>query len=171
MGQEAMTDAKPNQNSRRASTAILAWTHRIDRIAFDRTELAYYSRTMTTPSNHTLRRQPQYAKHANCRARHPARPTVIPPPIAARPERRCQTRRQQDSTECDMIRRDATKIRARAHAREATASRFLTAVIPAKAGIYCAPADWTYRLELPSLGSRHVDKSNGRPAAVLFYYS
>ena len=29
---------------------------------------------------------------------------------------------------------------------------------------------WTYHLELPSLGSRHVDKSNGRPAAVPLTY-
>ncbi len=113
-----MTDAKPNQTRAAHPLPYLHGHIEPTEIAFDRTELVYYSRTMTTSSNHTPRRQPQYARHANCRARHPARPTVIPPPIAARPERRCQTRRHQDSTECDRIRRDATKARARAHARQ-----------------------------------------------------
>ena len=98
---------------RRASIAIPSRTHRTDRIAFDKTELVYYSGTMTTQRNHTQRRQPQYAKYASCRTRHPAPQTVICPPIAAHHKRRCQTRRQQDPTEGDRMRRNATKTRAR----------------------------------------------------------
>lgn len=90
----------------------------------------------------------------------PARPTVICPPIAAHHKRRCQTRRQQDPTECGGMQRKLVRARAREEA-----FRSLSPVMD------CAQAaeDWTSRL-----GSCHllavVDKSNGRAAAVPLTY-
>ena len=114
---------------------------------------------MTTPSNHIQRRQPQCAKHPNCRARHSAPQTVILPPIAARPKRRCQTRGQQNSTECDRIRQNPTETRARARA---TAT---TPVIPAKAGIpfLQPPASFPRRWESPSCTTPVIPAKAGIP--------
>ena len=62
--------------TRRASIAILAQTHRTIQLAFDKTELTYYSGLMTTLRNHTHEEPGTCAKYANYRPRHSARPAV-----------------------------------------------------------------------------------------------
>ena len=88
-------------------------------------------RNMQTPNRVTPRPQPSL---------------VILRPIAAHPKTRRQTHRQQNSTECDIIRQNATECNENscAHAREATAFRsFLSAwVAPRRIGhaAYVIPA-------------------------------
>ena len=74
------------------------------------------------------RRQPQCAKHANCRPRHPTPPIVIPLPIAAHPNSRCQIRPQHNATQYDRMQQNATKTRARPRAR--TRARQRRSVLP-----------------------------------------
>ena len=126
---------------RHASIAMPAQKPQTIRIEFDKTELTYYSGTMTTPRNHIPRRQPQCTKHPTCQPRHNARATLTrhPTPNRLAPQEPTPNspsakfnRIRHNPTECHTMQRKL--VPARAHAREATAFRFLAL------GMDCAQA-------------------------------
>ena len=67
------------------SIALSPQIHRTIRTEFDKTELVYYSGTMTTPRNHTTRRQPR-ARNMQTADRVTLRPQ--PSPVILPPNRR-----------------------------------------------------------------------------------
>ena len=94
------------------------------RIEFDKTELPYYSGTMTTTQNHIPRRQPQCTKHPTCQPMHSARATLThhPTPNRLAPQ---ETTPNSPSAKFDGMRHNPTEchtmqrklVPARAHAR------------------------------------------------------
>ncbi len=138
-------------------------------IAFDKTELTYYHRTMTTPQNHIPRRQPQCTKHPTCQPRHSATQTVARHPT---PNRRApqETTPNSPSAKFDRMRHNPTEshtmqrklVPARTRARHPLPS------FPRRRESSCPPAFRSFlgmdrirriALELPS-HSRHANKSN-----------
>ena len=91
---------------------------------------------------------------------------LIPLPIAARPKRRCQTCRQEDPTECDRIRQNATKTRARTRARQRRSVFHFLAT-----GCDLGAADSTYRIARswppPSRHANRPNRPNGTPSSQL----
>ena len=116
---------------RRVSIAMPAQTHRTARFAFDKTELTYYSRTMTTPSKPRPEEIAPCAKHPNCRPRHSAPRIVI---YHSTPNRRAPrgdtklavSKILQNATESDEPLRKLVRARARGNRRSAS---FLSAWI------------------------------------------
>ena len=113
------------------SIAIPAQIHRTIQIAFDKTEPAYYSRTMTTPQNHTTRRQP----HArNMQPADRVTPRLQPSPVILLPNRRARQetmpnsrsakfdRMQHNPTECHTMQRKLVHARTRARQRRSVSS-------------------------------------------------
>ena len=108
------------------SIAVPAQIHRTIRTEFDKTEPAYYSRTMTTPQNHTTRRQP----HArNMQPADRVAPRLQPSPVILLPNRRARQetmpnsrsakfdRMQHNPTECHTMQRKLVPARTRARQR------------------------------------------------------
>ena len=100
-------------------------------IAFDKTEPTYYHRTMTTPSNHTQRRQPHMRNMQT-----PNRVTPRPrPSLVIRPQSQHTSRHdaklavskiRQNATQYDRMPQNATKTRARTRARQRHSVSFLS---------------------------------------------
>ena len=101
---------------RPAPIPIPAQTHRTDRTVFDKTEPAYYSEPMTTPSKPQPKEIPPCAKHTNPQ---PHRPPALR--MTTLPDRRRSSLRLQNPTESNKIRQKLvcarTLIRVRPRAR------------------------------------------------------
>ena len=108
------------------SIALSPRIHRTIRTEFDKTELAYYSGTMTTPRNHTTRRQP-HARNMQTADRVTPRPQSSPVILPPNRRTRQETMPNSRSGGFDTIQHNATQYDnrqrklVRARAREATA--------------------------------------------------